>query len=402
MAVELYSDQLAAIDKLQTGSILCGGVGSGKTRTALAYYYMKVCGGKLRINGCGRTVLPRKRIPLYVITTGKKRDSEDWEYESLSFGYVNPKVDSWNNIKKYKDVTNAFFIFDEQRVVGYGEWSKTFIHIARHNDWILLSATPGDTWIEYAPVFIANGYYKNISDFRYQHIVYSRYTKYPKIEKYINVEKLEHIRGKILVTMNDNRMTIPHNEYIKIGYDKNQFNEVCERRWNVYEQEPLKTASEFCSVLRKIVNSDERRLDVLEDLIYDHPKVIIFYNFNYELDLLRQRLDLMEYPYSEWNGHKHESIPETSKWAYLVQYTAGAEGWNCIETDTIIFYSLNYSYKIMEQASGRINRMNTPFIDLYYYHLVTDSSIDKSIMRSLRNKKRFNERAFCDRKSISF
>ena len=394
MAVELYDDQIAAIDKLRTGSILRGGVGSGKSRTALAYYYMKIRKGKLRINGKGRTTIPKNNIPLYIITTGKKRDSGDWEHESLIFYDVNPIVDSWNNIKKYKDVKHAFFIFDEQRVVGYGAWSKAFIEISKHNDWILLSATPGDMWIEFAPVFIANGFYRNITDFKRKHVVYSRYTKYPKIDRYINVDILERHRDEILVDMKDNRQTITHDIYVRVPYDNESFDKVDIERWNIFEKRPIQNASELCLLSRRIVNADYRRLDAVEDLLWDHPKAIIFYNFDYELEMLIERLESMGFIFSQWNGHKHEEIPKTESWAYLVQYTAGAEGWNCIETDTVIFYSQNYSYKIMEQASGRINRMNTPFTDLYYYHLISDSKIDKSIRRALKNKKRFNERSY--------
>lgn len=397
MAVELYSEQLEAIEKLQTGSILCGGVGSGKTRTALTYYYTKVCGGKLKINGCGRTTMMKNKIPLYVITTGKTRDSGSWQYESIHFYDVTPVVDSWNNIKKYKDVKNAFFIFDEQRVVGMGSWSKTFIWIAKHNDWILLSATPGDTWIEYASLFIANGYYRNITDFRRQHVVFSRYTKYPKIERYINVDKLEKLRSKLLVTMNDKRITIPHNIYCTVEYDKELFDILDVDRWNPFDNKPIENASELCYLLRKIVNSDSRRLDILEKILKDHPKAIVFYNFNYELELLKERLTSLGLIFSEWNGHKHQEIPKTDQWVYLVQYAAGAEGWNCIETDTLIFYSQNYSYKAMEQASGRINRINTPYVDLYYYHLTSDSKIDKAINRALRNKKNFNKKAYYEK-----
>jgi len=395
MAVELTSDQLAAVDKLRTGSILCGGVGSGKTRTALTYYYTKVCGGELKINGSGKTTIPKKKIPLYVITTGKTRDEENWQKESLIFYDVNPIVDSWNNIKKYRDVKHAFFVFDEQRVVGYGEWSKTFIHIARNNDWILLSATPGDTWIEYAPVMIANGYYKNLSDFRYQHVVYSRYTKYPKIERYVNTGKLERLRSKIVIKMDDRRITIPHDIYIKVDYNKELFEQIDTTLFDSINNKPIRNASELCSILRRIVNSDHSRIDKVVEILSFHPKVIIFYNFNYELEMLIDLMESIHYSYSQWNGHKHEPIPSTDQWAYLVQYSAGAEGWNCIETDTILYFSQNYSYKIMEQASGRINRMNTPFIDLYYYHLISDSRIDIAIRKALKSKKRFNERAFC-------
>lgn len=395
MAVELTSDQLAAVDKLRTGSILCGGVGSGKTRTALTYYYTKVCGGELKINGSGKTTIPKKKIPLYVITTGKTRDEENWQKESLIFYDVNPIVDSWNNIKKYRDIKHAFFVFDEQRVVGYGEWSKTFIHIARNNDWILLSATPGDTWIEYAPVMIANGYYKNLSDFRYQHVVYSRYTKYPKIERYVNTKKLERLRSKIVIKMDDRRITVPHDIYVKVDYNKELFEQIDTTLFDSINNKPIRNASELCSTLRRIVNSDRSRIDKVVEILSFHPKIIIFYNFNYELEMLIDLMESIHYSYSQWNGHKHEPIPNTDQWVYLVQYSAGAEGWNCIETDTILYFSQNYSYKIMEQASGRINRMNTPFIDLYYYHLISDSRIDIAIRRAIKNKKRFNERAFC-------
>ena len=395
--IELFDYQIAAIDKLKTGSILRGGVGSGKSRTALAYYYIKVLKGKIKINGVGRDTFPKKDIPLYVITTARKRDSGDWEWESIPFYEVRPVVDSWNNIKKYTSISGAFFIFDEQRAIGQGAWTKAFIEIAKKNDWILLSATPGDVWMDYAPVFIANGFYKNITDFRQQHVIYSRYTKYPKIERYVNTKRLEMYRKRVLVNMDSVRSTVSHHKYITVPYSEEDFNKVLKDRWNIFEKRPIKNAGEMCLALRRIVNADYRRLDALEDILYENDKAIIFYNFDYELWMIEERLKAMDIPYAQWNGHKHEAIPKESFWAYLVQYTAGSEAWNCIDTNCVIFYSQNYSYKIMEQAAGRIDRLNTPYVHLYYYHLVSDSKIDKSIKRALDNKRNFNERAFYDR-----
>ena len=393
--------QLDAINRLQTGSILCGGVGSGKSRTALAYYFMQE-GGEVM-----PTYLPMRAKPrdLYIITTARKRDTLEWEGELAPFllsthpeqnqFYGNTVVvDSWNNIKKYVDVEDAFFIFDEQRVVGYGAWTKAFLKIAEKNDWILLSATPGDTWSDYIPVFIANGFYRNKAEFNREHVVLSRYTKFPKVEKYLNTGRLIRLRDRILVDMDFKRKTVSHHEDIYVRFDVSKYKDVIKNRWDPYKQEPIQQAGALCYVLRRIVNEDTSRQVALLELYEKHPKMIIFYNFDYELDILKGLYYGENVEIAEWNGHKHQPVPKNSRWVYLVQYTAGAEGWNCITTDTIVFYSQNYSYKILEQARGRIDRMNTPYTDLYYYHLKSRSGIDLAISKALQQKKKFNERKF--------
>lgn len=394
MSLSLYDHQLSALDKLESGSILCGGVGSGKSRTALVYYYLKEGKGALEINGYGRTRRMKKNVPLYIITTAHKRDLYEWELECRFFPFVEPIVDSWNNIQKYKEVKDSFFIFDEQRVVGYGAWSKAFIKISKSNRWILLSATPGDTWMDYVSVFIANGFYPNKTAFERRHVVYSRFAKYPKVERYVGVDILEEHRRSILVQMPDNRPTISHHTFIHVPYDKELSSRVLKERWDVFRKEPIRDAGSLCLILRRIANAEPKRLEKAIDIVKQSKKCIIFYNFNYELEMLKEALDAERIVYAEWNGHRHEDLPTGERWAYLVQYTAGAEGWNCISTDTVLFYSQNYSYKIMQQAAGRIDRMNTPFVDLYYYHLMSSSPIDIAIKRAIDTKKNFNERAF--------
>ena len=376
MSVPLYDYQQDAVDRLKNGSILCGGVGSGKSRTSLAYYY-KVARTK----------------DLYIITTARKRDTKEWEDEVEPFDLKRKvTIDSWNNIGKYKDTVGAFFIFDEQRVVGYGAWVKSFLKITKANEWILLSATPGDTWQDYIPVFIANGFYRNKTEFAREHIIYSRFSKYPKIDRYVNEGKLLRLRRQILVTMDFKRKTVSHHEDVYVSYDIPLYKEVTRSRWDPYKNEPIPDASGLCYVWRKIVNTSEARQLALLEIFEKHPKLIVFYNFNYELDILKEMFgSYAGVQVAEWNGRKHESIPTGSSWVYLVQYTAGAEGWNCITTDTIVFYSQNYSYKIRQQAAGRIDRLNTPYTDLYYYHLKSRSGIDLAISKALKEKKKFNE-----------
>ena len=396
----LYEYQLDAVKKMKNGCILCGNVGSGKSRTALGYYYI-LHGGAVNTANYVKMTEPKD---LFIITTARKRDTHEWDRE-LALYMLNPDpelnlytnrvvVDSWNNIGKYRDVKDGFFIFDEQRVVGNGVWVQSFLKIAKSNLWILLSATPGDTWEDYIPVFLANGFYRYRSEFLRSHVIFSRFTNYPKVDRYINVQQLIDFRDDILVTMDYLPRTEPHHEWVIVDYDTAKYRELGKKRWNPYENKPIQNAGELCYLWRKVVNEDQSRQVKTLELAESHPKLIIFYNFDYELQILKG----IGYPpgteVAEWNGHNHNPLPNSDRWVYLVQYTAGCEGWNCIKTDTIVFFSQNYSYKVMAQAAGRIDRLNTPYTDLYYYHLRTNAPIDVAIARSLRAKKTFNESRF--------
>ena len=397
--VQLYTHQVEALQKLRDGCILYGTVGSGKSRTSLSYYYTQF-GGKVNTKSYVRMHNP---CDLYIITTARKRDDKEWEAElatflmstntNLNLYANNVVIDSWNNIKKYVDVKNAFFIFDEQRVVGTGTWVKSFLKITRRNRWILLSATPGDQWSDYIPVFIANGFYRNKTDFNNNHVVFSPWTKFPMIQKYVNEGRLIQYRSRILVGMDFVRKTKPQHKDVICDYDRETYKMIVKDRWNPYKNAPIETANEFCLTLRRLVNSDISRQQEVMDIVMKHKKAIIFYNYDYELDILRNLFKGI-YSCSEWNGHLHEKIMSGESWVYLVQYAAGNEGWNCITCDTMIFYSQNYSYKVMAQAAGRIDRLNTPYEDLYSYHLTSTSNIDRAIARTLNKKKKFNEKAF--------
>lgn len=387
---DLQPHQREALKKLKTGSILWGGVGTGKTRVAIAYYV--------------KNEQPKN---IFVITTAKKRDSLDWDREAAAYAISKHEdstiagvltVDSWNNIDKYSGIKNCFFIFDEQRLVGSGAWVRSFLKIAKENAWILLSATPGDNWLDYIPVFIANGYYKNRTEFKREHVVYAPFTKFPKVDRYLGEQKLKRLRDEVLVHMPYVKKTIRHSKVIRVDYDEELVQEIIKTRWNVYENKPIRDVSELFMVLRRVINSDPSRLRAVRDVLRGHKRLIVFYNFNYELDALRGLKDELEV--AEWNGHKHENLPTGPSWVYLVQYIAGSEAWDTVKTNGILFYSLTYSYKHWEQAHGRIDRMNTPFIDLYYYTLKSQCLVDNAIWRVLKSKKSFNANYF-DEKELN-
>jgi hypothetical protein len=384
--MELKPHQQKALEKLADGKILWGGVGSGKSRVATAYYELE-----------------HRHKAVFVITTAKKRDSKDWEGEfarivvgketaATLHGILT--VDSWNNLDKYKDIQDSFFIFDEQRLVGSGAWVKAFLKIAKNNKWIMLSATPGDTWLDYIPVFVANGFYKNRTAFKHEHVVYAPFSKFPKVARYLGEARLNKLRNKILVHMPYEKPTTRHQITKIVGYNEPLLSNVIKNRWHIWKNKPIRDIAELFAVMRRVVNSDPSRVRAIRELSDEHDKMVVFYNFDYELELLRGLQS--EIRVAEWNGHKHEDIPTGNRWLYLVQYVAGAEGWNCTETDTIVFYSLTYSYKYWEQAHGRIDRLDTPFIDLYYYILRSKSIVDRAIWSSLKAKKNFNVMTYPD------
>ena len=395
----LFDYQMDAVKRMRDGCILNGGVGSGKSRTGL-YYYFSQYGGSIDPD-----YIPMKNpADLYIITTAMKRDLKEWIKE-LAYYLISPDpelskydnkvvIDSWNNIQKYAEVKDAFFIFDEDRVTGDGVWVKTFLKIAKSNRWIILSATPGDTWKDYIPVFIANGFYKNKTEFAREHIVWNPRVKFPKVDRYLNTGRLIRLRNRILIDMDFDRPTTAHHEDIYVKYNVSMYRDAGKLRWDPYKDEPIQNAAGLCYVWRKIVNSDESRQVALLELFEDHPRMIVFYNFDYERDILMTICNESGIHVAEWSGHAHQPVPEGESWIYLVQYTAGCEGWNSIKTDTIVFYSQNYSYKVMQQAAGRIDRLNTPYSDLWYFHLKSRSGIDLAISKALREKKEFNENKY--------
>lgn len=406
MVVNLYPEQREAVEKLSNGKILRGGVGSGKTITSLSYYYEKISHGLVN-----PLTPPEKPTNLLVITTARKRDSLDWQKDAAqlaishnkpedSVGGVIFKVDSWNNIGKYVDIKDWFVIFDEQRLVGSGAWVKSFLKIARNNQWILLSATPADTWMDYVPIFLANGFFKNRTEFKREHVVYASWSKFPKVERYLGETKLERLERSLLVEMPYHKHTIRHIRYHPVEYDKEMAEKVVKDRWHIYEDRPLRDAGEMFITLRKLVGSHPSRLEAIRELIQKHPRLVIFYNFNHELEALRTLA--AETTVAEWNGQKHQPVPEGESWVYLVQYAAGNEAWNCTTTDSMAFYTLPYSHKVFEQAQGRIDRRNTPYTDLNYYVLKSKSSIDAAVLKALKMKKNFSEKSYSKKFDGSF
>ena len=370
--MKLWTHQEKALAKLTNGSVLVGGTGSGKSLTALSYYVKEGLGA-----------------PLYIITTAKKRDEGDWHREAARLKITKLFVDSWNNIKKYVKAAGSFFIFDEQRLVGKGAWVKSFLKLAKDNRWILLSATPADTWMDLIPVFIANGLYKNRTEFIREHVIYAPYVRYPKILGYLGEAKLKRNRDSLFVLMPAKKHTKPQVVKITTDYNLSLVKKTLKTQWDPFGDKPIKNMSEETFIIRKIINSHPDRIFKLWQIHSVVKKLIIFYNFTFELEIMKFWFK-NNTVVAEQNGFKHDPLPEGDDWVYLVQYNSGAEAWECFTTNHMAFYSANYSYRKMHQARGRIDRHNTDYVDLYYYELVSESYVDKTIQEAFDKKKDFN------------
>lgn len=376
---KLRPAQRDAVDRMHDGCVLLGRTGSGKTMTALGYW--------LKVHA---------QQDLYVVTTPAKRDAMEWEGDSAKLGqYLPPeRVVSWNKIKDFEYLESAFVVFDEQRVSGSGKWVKSFLKIAKSNDWILLSATPGDVWIDWLPLFIANGFYRTRTQFTDRHVIWDPHTRYPRIKRYIEEDRLERCQEAICVYLASpnpiSRMV--HDELV--SYDSRKYAEVTRKRWNPFEVRPMMDAGELCRVQRRIVLENVCREEALERLLKGHPRALVFYSYNYELEAIKAVCERLGRSYGQRNGHRHDPVPVSKEpWVYIVQYQS-ADAWNCISTNIAILYSLPYSWRQQEQAMGRIDRMNTPFDELHYYRLMTDSTIDNAILACLDRKETFNERVY--------
>lgn len=402
--VKLFPYQEDALKRMHNGCILCGGTGTGKSITSLAYIYTKELHGSIKLNGKGEWKPPKVNKDIYIITVASKRDKGEWEDELCRFGLstdisrsvngIKVTIDSWNRIQHYKKVYGAVFIFDEDKVTGSGKWAKTFLYISRRNRWIILSATPGDKMIEYLYVFLANGFYKNKQEFIAKHVIRKPYVPYFDIQDYIRKPVLEKHRREVLVIMKRDTDISIVNHNIVCDYDRKKYKDVWARRWDIYEQKPIEETGKLLSLIRRVVNEDPDRVLKLKSVLAHQAKVIIFYNYNFELEILRKVCSELHFTIGEHNGQKHTEVPNTKKWVYICQYNSAGEGWNCVTTNQMIFYSLSYSYKAMKQAAGRINRINTSFKELHYYILQSKAPIDVAILRALSQKRDFNERAF--------
>lgn len=141
---------------------------------------------------------------------------------------------------------------------------------------------------------------------------------------------------------------------------------------------------------------NEERYSMIKELLEStNDRMVIFYNFNAELEQLKVICEELDKPISQVNGSvkdldNFENIDNT---VLLVQYQAGAMGLNLQKANKIIYFSLTESSDLFEQSKKRIHRIGTTQ-PCFYYILMCENSVEEDIYKSLLLKQDYNDALF--------
>lgn len=397
----LYKLQEKILNKSKENYLFHLGTGTGKTIIAL-HHYIKYS----------------YPLDLIIIAPAVKVKEGGWDREIKfvfnELGLEMPKYEvvSYSKLKKYV-AKKGHYIFDECHYIKNstslrGKISKELVK-KYATCFSLLSATPASKWEEWCNYFILWGICKNKTEFYKRYVVMGR-QRYGSIEfntvvGYQNTELLkEHIKRRTSkkYTVND-MVEMPDliEQYIEFKcsseYKKIKNDRIMESNGSIIK---LDTISKLYSTLRQQANITDK-LEYLEYIINSNEEdnVLIFYNFNYEKDMIinylkskKIKVDYIingvtkNYPIKE----NFELINNT---VTLVQIQAGGTGIELTYINKVVYFSPTYSYQDYIQSIGRAYRNGQENKVLVYKFKVLNS-IETDIWECLERKEDFNERLY--------
>lgn len=140
------------------------------------------------------------------------------------------------------------------------------------------------------------------------------------------------------------------------------------------------------------------KLDAVQDLIQStNDRIIIFYNFNVELEALKRICSELDRPVSEVNGNVKDLIAyETrSDSVTLVQYQAGSMGLNLQKSNKIIYFTLTDRSDLFEQSKKRIHRIGQ-YRPCFYYTMICKGSVEESVHNTLQKRMDYTDELFAE------
>lgn len=223
---------------------------------------------------------------------------------------------------------------------------------------------------------------------------------YPIIRGYKNVDRLKRkMREYGCVFMkSDEVLDLPEQNFIDVKVDET-------KEYKKFKKTSIVTVEDTELVgdttLTKLLYSrmlcghfNKEKLSAFEDLLEStNDRLIVFYNFNSELERLKEICEKFDKPTSEVNGAKHDltNYNDCDNSVTLVQYQAGSMGINLQLSNKIIYFTPPLSSELFEQSKKRIHRIgqNHP---CFYYQL--KCGIEEKIYGTLAMRKDYTDKLF--------
>lgn len=408
---QLYPYQEKYLEGLPSRYMFSASLGVGKSPMALVHYIRKA--------------YPQ---PLLILAPASKVRSSDWsreleevfaahnlalpEYQVLSydkFAY-NPSNDAFRKGKrpKWHEFAPDYggkewaVIADEVQYckAPSSNRSKALYHVAKNASFFIgLSGTPmPNGWIDFANYSKIFGFTKGITEFKKKYCDIQTYKGFPEIVGYWRIPELEKQWRSIAKPLSrENATELPERTFynIKLKAPRIYFEYLVDRKneQGVLLDNPSKLAHALRQSLAK------NKIDRLDEILSStSDNVVVFYNYELELQLIKEMLakkhkDKMMF---EQNGHKHE-IPPKEAWervhnsVTLAHYKSGATGVEMQYANITIYYSPTYSYAEYEQSKGRTHR-NGQTKKCIYYRFYSVGTIEKNIWECIAQKKDFSEK----------
>lgn len=313
-------------------------------------------------------------------------------------------------LKQLHDFT---LMLDESSLIQNETAKRTkFIMKLNYQNLILLSGTPtGGKYEKLYSQLKMLGYEMTKKSFynMYVDFHYDNRQGFPLmiIDGYKNVERLKKKMRDygchFLKT--EEVLTLPDQNFIPVKIKKNSlYGEFMKNRivrvpnkQNVFVELVGDTTLTKLLYARQLCGAySNEKLKAFTDLVEStNDRLIVFYNFNNELEQLKYVCDALERPYSVVNGTDKDlyAYDNFNGSITLIQYQAGAMGLNLQKANKIIYFTPPLSSELYEQSKKRIHRIGQQF-SCFYYNLICTGSVEEKIYKTLEMRKDYTEALF--------
>lgn len=418
--------QKTALDYISKYKQFCIFLGPGTGKTLIAIGAIKMIDSKNKSNLPYLVVTPKKAIPQYSSEIAKYLPGSYICKSQKDIAIMNCfdgrkiVVTNYESVDKYSNIEYKAVILDESHKAKNvsSEINKCLCKIKTECTY-LFTGTPQDKQRDevFAQLKIMN---QDLMSLKY--LFYARYFQLDDYYKPIgekHSEELEEIISKCSYgDKTENLIDLPQEvelvmpcelESLKETYNKFKKDKVLKGKgWLALGDSGAKHRTKLTQLCSGFIYDDEGvahrtpfnpKAEGLRMLIIKCPQAIIYTCYNEEQDIVKEILDKEKKKYVCVNGTTKDSDESLKKFKdgkvdYLaIQIVSGNAALDFPHINNIIYYSLHDSYIYFEQSKYRIRRIGQTK-ECNYYYLITKGTVEVHRLKSLKNKKSFNNKEF--------